>query len=84
MIYGCVTSQIASGEGDSENAGMFKIVSRRANFLDVILKGDIKLGLTILKQDITGLTNLSDSTQLTIIQDNATESYLAKVVLKNE
>lgn len=81
MSYGCVTSSIHQEE-DPEDESMFKIVSRRANFIDVLVQGDIELGLIVTDQP-DSYDNLSNNPQIAIYYDEPTESYKARLTLKN-
>jgi hypothetical protein len=58
MSYGCVTLQL---EGQSESGSpdsMFTILSRRANFIDVLVDGAIKLDMSTPDQTESPFANL--------------------------
>lgn len=83
MSYGCATLQI-EGESLKETGDMFNILSRRGNFIDVLVHGEINAKMDILTQDDLPFLNKGNNSQFTVYQDPDTGNYLAKIVLENK
>ena len=83
MSYGCATLQI-EGESLKKTDGMFNILSRRGNFIDVLVHGEIQAQMDILDQDDLLFPNKGNNNQFTVYQDPDTGKYLAKIVLANK
>lgn len=80
MAYGCVTYQ-AVGENEATN-WMFSVLTRKANFIDILVEGKIELWLSI--KDQTRDDNLWKSSQLLIFKDLADGLYKAQLFVTND
>ncbi len=80
MSYGCVTYQ-AVGESEWGN-GMFNVLTRKANFIDILVEGKIELWLSIKEQ--VREDNIWKSTQLVIFKDIADGNYKGQLVVTND
>jgi hypothetical protein len=83
--YGCVTYQILqdASTGAQSNVGMFTIVSRRANFIDVNVKGDIITNLVVIPETNTSLEPINLDKNVTLYKNLVENIYKAKVTLFN-
>ena len=81
MSYGCVTSQIIGQ--DLSDGGMFQVLSRRANFIDVLVNGEIKLWLNVIPVTNTIGKEYSSVPEISIYQDPTTDAFKAKIVVHN-
>ena len=81
MSYGCVTSQIV---GQSETwEWMFRILSRRANFIDVLVKWQILLGLNLVNQSDFQFPSLSQLPELVVYEDPVTHTLKWRIDVTN-
>ncbi|USN54497.1 MAG: hypothetical protein H6765_08275 [Candidatus Peribacteria bacterium] len=82
MNYGCLTYQILDTEAATDE--MFNVVTRRASFIDVLVDGNIELGIEVVpQQDDALVSNISDSKNIAVFYDDTTQQHVAKVVIKN-
>lgn len=82
MSYGCTTLQM-EGESITSTGSMFQVLSRRGNFIDVLVRWEIVPKLDIVSQNDLAFPNLWNNHQFTIYKDPDTQSYIAKIVVKN-
>ncbi len=84
MSYGCVTLQL---EGQSESGSpdsMFTILSRRANFIDVLVDGAIKLDMSTPDQTESPFANLWSHPGLLVYKAPDTWTYKTSLIVKND
>ncbi len=79
MSYGCITYQ-ATNDAEAGN-GMFNVLTRKANFIDILVAGEIKLGFTIKEQ--TRGDNLGNSSQLIVLKDPTDGTYKGQISVSN-
>lgn len=83
VSYGCVTLQIEWQNESADNDSMFKIISRRANFIDVVVDWKIELQTVIEPQNNAALENLWTNPSLVVYQTPWTKWYNATLTVKN-
>jgi L-rhamnose mutarotase len=82
MIYGCATLKIIWATGSD---GAIQVVSRRANFIDVSVKGVLRSSLQIVNQPLpVGRVVHNKDPRFYIISNPTTEELFGKVVVKND
>jgi hypothetical protein len=62
---------------------MFKIVSRRANFVDVVVDGEIQLDMEILEQKNRALDNIGNNSSLVVYKTPGSSEYTTALSIKN-
>ena len=82
MSYGCVTLQIVDSVND-ESDDMFRVVSRRANFIDVLVWGDLEVAIELTDQESLPFESISENTKLAVYKNPDTNDWIARVELKN-
>lgn len=82
MVYGCATLKIVWSES---NEGAIQVVSRRANFIDVSVKGVLRSSLLIVNQPLpVGWIVHNKDPRFYIISNPTTKELFGKIVLKND
>lgn len=83
ISYWCVTLQIEGQNESWAEDSMFKIVSRRANFVDVVVDGAIELDMNIVEQTNRALDNLGTNPSLVVYNTPGTNEYTTSLSIKN-
>lgn len=83
MVYGCMTLQIAGEWAESDE--MIQVISRRANFIDVAVKGEVRPSLQIVNQSLPmgWILHNQDPRQYIISKPN-TDELFQKIVVEND
>lgn len=77
MAYWCTTFQVL--DNSPENTGMFKVVSRRANFVDIYVDGKINVWLELTWENNSSISNISNNKNL-IIYDNIVKKWIVSKI----
>ncbi len=80
MAYGCATFQQI--DTSTENTGMFKVIARRANFLDIFVDGKINVWLEFTWNK-DKIDNLSNSDKLILYNNIVKNTIVSKVNIYN-
>jgi hypothetical protein len=83
--YGCVTYQMLqyANSGANSNVGMFNIVSRRANFVDVHVAWEVVMKLEVVPESNDSLEILNPGNPINIYNNLVEDTLKAKTILKN-
>lgn len=81
MAYGCATFQQI--DAPAQATWMFKVVARRANFLDVFVDGKINVWLTFTGDSNKTIENLSNSSNLILYDNLVKGTIVSKVNIYN-
>lgn len=82
MIYGCATAKIVD---DTKKEGMFEVVSRRANFIDVSVKWQLRSSVEIVNQATPAWWILHNKDKRFFLLSNpSTKERFSKIVVKND
>ena len=82
MVYGCATARIVD---DQKMEGMFDVISRRANFIDVSVKGKLRAELNIVDQPLpAGWIVYNNDPRFYLIGDPTTKELYGKIVVRND
>lgn len=82
MAYGCTTFQVLDSQAQAWS-GMFKIVSRRANFLDIYVDGKINIWTDFTGEDNPSIVNISNNKNIIIYDNIVKKSIVSKINLYN-
>lgn len=81
-VLGCVTTQLASETPTT--VGMFDIQTRKANFIEVVVDGEITSSLEIADTTIAWVNNLTNSKKISVYpHPDQKNAYKATLQLKN-
>jgi len=83
-VFGCVTYYQAKEVIGSGSADMFKVVVRKANFIDVSVSGNIQLWLEMLdiKQELA-FVDLTSNPKIGVFYDESEKNLLVHAWVKN-
>jgi hypothetical protein len=69
--------------GAKATEGMFTIVARRANFVDIEVKGDIITNLVVVPETNTSLEPINKDANLVLYNNKIEDVYKARVTVLN-
>lgn len=81
MAYGCATFQILDSQ--PENSWMFKVISRRANFIDIYVDGTLNVWLWFTWDNNPSIKNISDDQNIVIYNNLPRKTISTKVIAQN-
>jgi hypothetical protein len=82
MVYGCATLKIL---GNPQTDGAIQVVSRRANFIDVSVKGVLRSSLQVVNQPLpVGRVVHNKDPRFYILSNPTTDELFWKIVLRND
>lgn len=85
MSYWCVTLQVIeeNPESDSDD-NMFRVISRRANFIDVLVWWELTVWVDITDQPTLPFDSISDSKQVSVFRNPDSQQWIARVEMINQ
>ncbi len=81
-VNGCVTYQILS-DSTGEQLGMFRILSRRANFIDVIVSWEVTFDVFYMAENNPSFPNIGQNENVTLYLHPISKYYSLKSLITN-